>query len=105
MCSTPNSHSEQGLCDLFGNVQERLLDDETLDAVREGRRSPQSDGSAECQEAGCEQSSVSFVIGSNYRQPCCAESLGRQESFPRAYYGVRVVREASPWRVYRVDKH
>ena len=50
VCSTPTSDSLLGLCDLFGNVSERLLDDSSLGSVINGTRSPEADGRAGVQQ-------------------------------------------------------
>ncbi|MDP6944330.1 MAG: formylglycine-generating enzyme family protein, partial [Myxococcota bacterium] len=65
VCSKPKGHTDQGLCDMIGNVAEMVLDD-----WKDNYLGAPSDGSAVCASAGCDSGGAKggrkVVRGSQY---------------------------------------
>ena len=83
VCSFPNGDTLQGLCDMFGNIDEALLDDP--DRFR--GRAIHLDGSARCLQVNCERVGNKPAI-STY----VSEHWGASSSF-----GLRLYRRTRHW--------
>ena len=97
VCSKPQGHSEQGLCDLSGNVYEWVLDE----YVDNYNRAP-DDGSPVCSEPTCSQNVASRRVnrgGSWYGDADilrAADRGGNRPGYRYDYLGFRARRTQSP---------